>query len=209
MMFEEQMVNLVISIFMSHRRRGGRAEKLQSSPDILVEKTVINFIYDQPHNESFCDNLEKLQYNWCYKREHLSWKLDEKLGLESLEFKRWMCRFCVFYKIKTRDLHLIPAKISSYNTRNSDHIKTYYCRTDIFRYLLFPYTIVAWKRLDHTLCNSKSYDVFKNSLLKIGRPMPKPAFNIHNSLVLKLLIRLRLGLSHLNKRSLIIILRIA
>ena len=61
MMFEEQMVNLVISIFMSHRRRRGRAEKLQSSPDILVEKTVINFIYDQPHNEGFCDNLEKLQ----------------------------------------------------------------------------------------------------------------------------------------------------
>ena len=153
-------------------------------------------------------------YNWCYKRKHLNWKLNEQLGLESLEFRRWMRRLCVFYKIKPRghpeDLYkLIPAKISSYNTRNSDHIKTYYCRTDIFRYLLFPYTIVAWKRLDHTLCNSKSYDVFKNSLLKIGRPMPKPTFNIHNSLVLKLLIRLRLGLIHLNKRSLIIILRIA
>ena len=40
---------------------------------------------------------------------------------------------------------------------------------------------------------------FKNSLLKIGRPMPKPTFNIHNPLGLKLLRCLRLELSHLNE----------
>ena len=53
--------------------------------------------------------------------------------------------------------------------------------------------------MDHTLRNSKSYNIFKNSLLEIGRPMPKPTFNIHNPLGLKLLTRLRLGLSHLNE----------
>ena len=53
--------------------------------------------------------------------------------------------------------------------------------------------------MDHTLHNSKSYNIFKNSLLEIGRPMPKPTFNIHNPLGLKLLTRLRLGLSHLNE----------
>ena len=111
--------------------------------------------------------------------------------------------FC-FYKIKTRGhpeclYKLIPAKSSSYNTRNSDHIETYYCRTDIFKYLFFPYTVVEWNRLDHTLRNSKSYNIFNNSLLKIGRPIPKPTFNIPNPLGLKLLTRLRLELSRLNE----------
>ena len=84
-------------------------------------------------------------------------------------------------------------------TRNSDHIETYYCRTDIFKYSFFPYTIVEWNRLEHTLRNSISYNIFKNSLLEIGRPMPKPTFNILNTLRLKQLTRLRLGLSHLNQ----------
>ena len=113
---------------------------------------------------------------------------------------------CVFYKIKTRGYpeylyKLIPAKSSSYNTHNSDHIETYYCRTDIFKYSFFPYTIVEYNRLDHTLRNSKSYNIFKNLLLKIGRPMPKPTFNIHNPLGLKLLTRFRLRLSHLNEHK--------
>ena len=59
--------------------------------------------------------------------------------------------------------------------------------------------IVEWNRLDHTLRNSKPYNIFNNSLLKIGRPMPNPTFNIHNPLGLKLLTHLRLGLSHLNE----------
>ena len=121
-----------------------------------------------------------------------------------MKFRRWMRRLCVFYKIKTRGhpgylYKLIPAKSSSYNTRNSDHIEKYCWRTDIFKYSFFPYTIVEWSRLDQALRNSKSYSIFKNSLLKIGRPMPKPTFNIHNPLGLKLLTRLGLGLSHLNE----------
>ena len=167
------------------------------------------FIYDQTHNENFCNNLERLQYNAALAITGAimgtsKLKIYEELGLESLKFRRWMRSLCVFYKIKTRGhpeylYKLIPAKGSSFNTRNSDHIEKYYCRTDIFKYSLFPYTIVKWNRLDHTLRNLKSYNIFKNSLLKIGRPMPKPTFNIHNPLGLMLLPRLRLGLSHLNE----------
>ena len=109
-----------------------------------------------------------------------------------------------FYKIKTRGhpeylYKLIPAKSSSYDTRNSNHNEIYYSRTDIFKYSFFPYTIVELNRLDHTLHNSKFYNIFKNSLLKIGRPIRKPTFSIHNPLGLQLLTRLRLGLSHLNE----------
>ena len=64
-----------------------------------------DFTNDQPHNESICNNLEKLQYiaalaitgaiKWTSKL-----KIYEELGLESLKFRRWMRRLYVFYKIK-------------------------------------------------------------------------------------------------------------
>ena len=48
---------------------------------------------------------------------------------------------------------------------------------------------------------SKSFLSFKNSLLKIGQPTAKPTYNNHNPIGLKFLIRLRLGLSHLNEHK--------
>ena len=100
-----------------------------------------HFIYEQPHNESFCNNLEKLQYNAALAvtgaiKGISKLKIYEELGLESSKFRRWMRRLSVFYKIKTLDhleylYKLIPAK-SSYNTRNLDHIETCYCRKLIF-----------------------------------------------------------------------------
>ena len=37
--------------------------------------------------------------------------------------------------------------------------------------------------------------------MKIGTPIPKPVYNVHNPVGLKLLTRLRLGLSHLNQHK--------
>ena len=42
---------------------------------------------------------------------------------------------------------------------------------------------------------------FRNALLKIGQPTPKPVYNIHDPNGLKLLTRLRLRLSHLNEHK--------
>ena len=42
---------------------------------------------------------------------------------------------------------------------------------------------------------------FRNVLLKIDQPTPKPVHNIHDPIGLKLLTELRLGLSHLNKHK--------
>ena len=164
-----------------------------------------DFIYDRPHNENFCNNIEMFQYNAALAvtgatKRTSKLKIYEELCLESLKFRRWLHRLCVVYKIKTGGhpeylYKLIPTKSSFYNTRNSHHIKTYCCRTDIFKYSFFPYLNVEWNKLDHTLRNSKYYNIFKSSLLKIGRPIPKPTFNIHNPLGLKLFTRL----SHLNE----------
>ena len=78
-------------------------------------------------------------------------------------------------------------------------IKLKHCRTDLFKYFFFPYTIVEWNKLDVTVRNAKSVLIFKNLLLKFGRPIQNSIFKIHDPLGIKLLTRLRLGLSHLNE----------
>ena len=55
------------------------------------------------------------------------------------------------------------------------------------------------KKLDITLRNAKSFLIFRNSSLKIGRPIPNSIFKIHDPLGIKFLTGLTLGLSHLNK----------
>ena len=94
---------------------------------------------------------------------------------------------------------LISKGSCTYNTRNQDKIETYYCITDLFKYSFFPYTIVERNKLDVTVRNAKSFLIFKNLLLKIDRPIQNSMFKIHDPLGVKLLTRLRVGLSHLNK----------
>ena len=62
------------------------------------------------------------------------------------------------------------------------------------------YTIVERNKLDVTVRNAKSFLlIFKNLLLRIGRPIQNLIFKIHDSLRIKLLTRLRVGLSNLNE----------
>ena len=85
-----------------------------------------------------------------------------------------------------------------YNTRNSEDITTFQSRTETFKFSLFPWSIVEWNKLDLKIRNS-SYLVFRNYLLKRIQPLAAAVYNIHNPLRLKLLTRLRLGLSYLNE----------
>ena len=63
-------------------------------------------------------------------------------------------------------------------------IATYQCRTDAFKFSFFPWTITEWNKIDIKIRNSP-YSVFRNYLLK----------------EIKLLTRLRLGLSHLDEHK--------
>ena len=75
----------------------------------------------------------------------------------------------------------------------------HYCRADLFRNSFFLYTIVEWNKLDVTVRNAKSFLIFKNLSLKIGRPIQNSIFKIHDPLGIKLLTRQTVGLSHLNE----------
>ena len=166
-------------------------------------------IYDQPNNDSFCEMIERVQYNAALAitgaiKGTSQLKLYKELGFESLKFRRWFRHLCFLYKLRTTQLpkylyDLIPKGSRTYYTRNQDKIETYYCRTDLFKYSFFPYTIVEWNKVDVTVRNAKSYLIFKNLLLKIGRPIQNSIFKIHDPLGIKLLTRLRYGLSHLNE----------
>ena len=61
-----------------------------------------------------------------------------------------------------------------------------------------PHTMLKLNEFERNIQQSKTMLLFRNSLLKIDRPIPKLIYNIHNPRGLKLL-TLRLGMSHLNQ----------
>ena len=64
-----------------------------------------------------------------------------------------------------------------------------------FKHSFFPSAISKWNKLDPSLRNSASYNVLKNNILKFVRPSPNKIFQSHNPKGIKLVKRLRLGLS--------------
>ena len=95
-------------------------------------------------------------------------------------------------------INLIPKCNRTIRTRNS-HIPIFHCRKDRFKYSFFPSRLRDWFNLDDNIRNSESISVFKKRLLAFIRPVENSVFNIYEPNGLKLLTRLRLGLSHLNE----------
>ena len=181
-------------------------------------------IYDQPNSESLCQTTETVQYKAAFaitgaRKGTSQAKLYKESGLEALKIRRWCRRLYMLYKVKTSGLPLylskyIPKGNHSYNTRlNLGGLKIYYCRTDVFKYFqmfsnvfsiryfsicIFSHMLSEWNKLDLQICKANSLLSFKNTLRKLGRPVPNSCFNIHNPVGLKLLTRLRVGLTHLN-----------
>ena len=101
---------------------------------MVVNLDYGDIIYDQPNNKSFCNKIERVQYNAALAitgniRGTSQTKLYHELGLESLKFRRWMRRLCMFYKIKTCKLpeylyDLISNDHQTYNTRNLYSVET-------------------------------------------------------------------------------------
>ena len=111
-----------------------------------------DILYDQPNNKSLCQKIETVQYNAALAitgaTEGTSKiKLYNELGLESLEFRRWFRKLCLFYKIKKTGLpeylfNMIPQSNHQYNTRSIKDVTTFYCRTDAFKLTKFIIPLV-------------------------------------------------------------------
>ena len=73
--------------------------------------------------------------------------------------------------------------------------------TTTYKNLFFPSTTTEWNNLDHDLRNSESYTLFRSSILKFIRPSPNSFYGCQNIMGIKLVTRLRLGLSHLREHK--------
>ena len=108
-----------------------------------------DIIYSQPHNESFCEKLESVQYKAALAITGVIQgtsrdKIYEELGLESLRARRWCKRHSCMFKIMKEEaidylMNLIPKRNLTIRTRNS-HISIFRCRADYFKYSFFPST---------------------------------------------------------------------
>ena len=61
--------------------------------------------------------------------------------------------------------------------------------------------VIEWNKFNLITCNSESLNIFKKTLLKFIRPSGNSVFNSHSPIRLKLLTKLRLGLSHLREHK--------
>ena len=60
-----------------------------------------------------------------------------------------------------------------------------------------PSTIIEWNKLGSNIRNSETLIIFKSKIVKFMRPTANSIFGCHNPVGVKLLTRLRRGLSHL------------
>ena len=74
-------------------------------------------------------------------------------------------------------------------------------RHDYFKNWFIPSAISEKSMLDLKIWNSEGLSTFKKKLLNFIRPCANSIFVIHNPLGIKLLARLRLGLSHLHEHK--------
>ena len=95
----------------------------------------------------------------------------------------------------------MSTSVSTYNARNTNNIPLLKVKHNFFQNSFFPSVVIEWNKLDLNIRNSESLNIFKKTLLNFIRPSGSTVFNCHNPKGVKLLTRLRLGLSHLREHK--------
>ena len=121
-----------------------------------------------------------------------------------MKLRQWLKRLCYIFKIQLRGLprylnDLIPKPSLRYTTRFSP-LPNFKIRTELFRNSFFPYTVNKWNNLDN-INSSESYLMIRKRMLNLIRPNCNDTYGILTPTGLKLLARLRLGLSHLSNHK--------
>ena len=77
-----------------------------------------------------------------------------------------------------------------YTTRNTENIT-------FSKKNFFPSAVIEWNNLDLNIRNVGSFSAFENNILNFKTPTPNNVFKSENQRRIKLITRLRVGLSHL------------
>ena len=115
-----------------------------------------------------------------------------------------MRRLCLFYKVfQSKVPNYIHSLIPSMRTsaRPPNTFTSFYCRTKYFQNSFLPYVIKEGNKLDPDKRDCQSYESFRKALLNFIRASENKMFNILDQVGIKLLTRLRLGLSHLREHK--------
>ena len=96
---------------------------------------------------------------------------------------------------------LVLSSTSRYLRRNSDNISQIRTKHNSFKNSFFPSTVNEWNNLDLDIRNSESIGFSKSKILKLIPPKPNSIYNCHNPKGIRLITRLRLGLSHLREHK--------
>ena len=88
----------------------------------------------------------------------------------------------------------------SYRTRQYNKIPAINVK-HFFKNTFFPSTTIEWNKLEWKIKNSERIETFKKRILSFIGSSPNSTFNCHNPKGIKLLSRLRLGLSHLREHK--------
>ena len=92
---------------------------------------------------------------------------------------------------------IVPSTTRRYSSRNENNIPLVRVNNSYFINTFFPTTMTEWNKLDLSIRNSASLNVYKGRSLQFVRPLENSVFTCHNPIGIKYLTRLRLGFSHL------------
>ena len=125
-------------------------------------------------------------------------KLYSELAWESLGSRRWSRRLILFYNL-TPDYTRNPISLFVLSIiQNPSIVKHIASRTESFKSSFYPGSLSEWNKLDPTLRDSSSVNVFKKKVFSIIRPPAKSVYGIHDPTGVAYLTQLRVGLSKLN-----------
>ena len=91
--------------------------------------------------------------------------------------------------------------MSAYNTKSTNSTPVFKVNHHFFQISFFPVLVNDWSKLDHNIRNSEGLNTFKKIILNYIYSSGSSVFNCHNFKGIKLLIRLRVGLSHLHEHK--------
>ena len=84
------------------------------------------------------------------------------------------------------------------NAANVPRIKS---KHNFLKISYIPSIIIERNKLDQDIRNAESYALFRKHVLGFIRPRLNNIFNVHNKKAIKLLTRLRIGLSHFKEQK--------
>ena len=130
-------------------------------------------------------------------------KIYEELGWESLHNRRYFRRITQFYKIMNgltpqylRDYVPNP-RPHLYGTNPTNDLYPIFCRNERFQNSFYPDAVKCWNNIGPELRDAPSLTNFKSRILALIRPKCQSTFKIHDTVALKYIFQLRVGLSAL------------